>query len=106
VLPAVASTSVIPGLSTPRASASSTMASAIRSLMEPPGLRCSHFTKTGTGSPRAIRPSGTSAVRPMRPRMSSARPCIVVSVSEVRGDSNAPNACRKRRRLDRTPRGF
>ena len=38
-------------------SASSTIASAMRSLMLPPGLRCSHFTRTGTRLPAASRPS-------------------------------------------------
>ena len=56
VLPAVASTIVSPGRSTPRRSASCTIASAIRSLTLPPGLRCSHFASTGTREPGRERP--------------------------------------------------
>ncbi len=41
VLPEVASTIVSPGLISPRASASRTIASASRSLTEPPGLKLS-----------------------------------------------------------------
>ncbi len=50
MLPAVASISVMPGRSTPRASASSTIAFAMRSFTEPPGLRCSHLTTPAPGS--------------------------------------------------------
>src|SRR5258705_293036 len=44
VLPEVASTTVCPGLSSPRRSASSMMAIARRSFTEPNGLKNSHFT--------------------------------------------------------------
>jgi hypothetical protein len=60
-------------------SASSAIASAMRSLIEPPGFRCSHFTSTGIERPRAIRPSGTRGVRPMCCRMlrrSIIAPCL------------------------------
>ena len=57
MLPAVASTIVSPGRRTPRRSASSTIASAMRSFTLPPGLRCSHLTSTGTSSPAASGPS-------------------------------------------------
>ena len=45
MLPAVASTSVPPGFRRPAASASRTIASAIRSLLLPPGLRYSAFAR-------------------------------------------------------------
>src|SRR5438105_4215953 len=53
----------------PRASASSTMAWAMRSLMLPPGLQCSHLARTGNGVPAARRVSGTSGVFPMASRI-------------------------------------
>ena len=46
VLPEVGSTMVPPGLSAPLFSASSTIASAMRSLMEPPGLARSDLIQT------------------------------------------------------------
>ena len=44
VLPEVGSTIVPPALSAPEASAASTIDSAMRSLIEPPGLARSHLT--------------------------------------------------------------
>jgi hypothetical protein len=46
VLPEVGSMMVPPGLSAPRASAASTMDSAMRSLIEPPGLLRSDLIQT------------------------------------------------------------
>ena len=70
VLPEVASTIVWPGLSRPLRSASSTMASARRSLTEPPGLKASTlaYSVTCLG---AMRCSLTMGVRPMVSRMLS-----------------------------------
>src|SRR5207302_1688356 len=65
VLPAVASTMVPPAASAPRASASSTMARAMRSLTLPPGFKCSHLASSGTGSPAPTRASSTSGVSPI-----------------------------------------
>ena len=64
VLPDVASTIVAPGFSSPRRSASSTIASARRSFTEPPGFAASSFTYivTFAGASRAMR---TTGVRPM-----------------------------------------
>ena len=61
VLPLVGSTIVAPGLSTPRRSASSTIATAIRSFTLPPGLRDSTLTST-----RAARRVG----QPLEPHQS------------------------------------
>ncbi len=44
MLPEVGSTIVAPGFSAPDASAASTIATAMRSLIEPPGLARSLFT--------------------------------------------------------------
>ena len=70
VLPEVASTTVWPGLSVPRASASRTIASASRSLTEPPGLNDSTFAYSATcaGASRCKR---TMGVWPMVSRMLS-----------------------------------
>src|ERR1700733_972105 len=53
------------GTSSPRASASSTSARAVRSLTLPPGLRCSHFTKTLRGRPAATLRSSSNGVLPI-----------------------------------------
>jgi hypothetical protein len=55
VLPDVPSTTVMPGLSLPARSASSSMFLAMRSLMEPPGFCISNFTYTAF----ALQPSGS-----------------------------------------------
>ena len=70
VLPDVASTTVWPGLSVPRRSASSMIAIARRSFTEDSGLKNSHFTYicTCAGARRLIL---TTGVRPIVPRMLS-----------------------------------
>ncbi len=66
VLPLVGSTiTVRPRSISPRASASSIIASPIRSLTEPPGLRDSSLTATVAGSPAARTFNLTSGVFPM-----------------------------------------
>src|SRR5262245_60066759 len=66
VLPLVGSTSVAPGLSTPRCSASSTMATAIRSFTLPPGLRDSTLARTRAPEASASRRRRTRGVSPIR----------------------------------------
>ncbi len=70
VLPEVASITVCPGLSAPRASASSISAMARRSFTEESGLKNSHlaYSVTLDGASRWMR---TMGVRPMVPRMLS-----------------------------------
>ena len=64
---------VPPGLSLPLRSASSTILSAIRSLMELPGLKVSSLAKTSAAtSPCVMRLMRTSGVSPITPRMLSA----------------------------------
>ena len=70
VLPDVASTTVWPGFSTPRFSASSMIANASRSLTECSGLNASIFTYIVTCF-GAIRCSLTTGVLPMVSRMLS-----------------------------------
>jgi hypothetical protein len=70
VLPDVASTMVWPGFSKPFCSASSTIASASRSLTEPPGLKASTFAYSVTCA-GAMRCSLTMGVEPMVSRMLS-----------------------------------
>src|SRR5262245_21102740 len=55
----------MPGRSAPRASAPSTIASAIRSLYDPVGLKYSSFTKTSALPRSGRRLSRTTGVRPM-----------------------------------------
>jgi hypothetical protein len=64
VLPEVASTTVCPGFSVPRFSASSMMPIARRSLTEPPGLNASTLTYIVTlaGARRLIRTIGVRAI--------------------------------------------
>src|SRR3989338_7831919 len=64
VFPLVGSTRVAPGARSPRRSASSTMATAIRSLTLPPGLSDSIFASTVAPSALARRLSLTSGVPP------------------------------------------
>src|SRR6266545_3186080 len=71
VLPLDASTSTDPGRSTPRFSASSTIASAMRSFTLPVGLRDSSLAASRPGSPLPIRDSRTSGVLPTVPVTSS-----------------------------------
>ncbi len=62
MLPLVGSTSVEPGRSVPRRSASSIMARAIRSFTLPPGFWDSTLARIVALPARAIRPSRTSGV--------------------------------------------
>src|SRR4051794_15549989 len=76
VLPEVGSTITdSPGLMRPSRSADSIIASAMRSLTEPPGLNCSHLTHTSAApSPTSCcgrRRKRTSGVPPMSSRMLS-----------------------------------
>ena len=64
VLPLVGSTIVPPGFSLPEASASSIIARAIRSLIDPPGLERSDFSQTWALSPK-IRLTRICGVLPM-----------------------------------------
>ena len=70
VLPEVASTTVWPGSSVPRRSASSMIAIARRSFTDDSGLKNSHFTYISTcaGASRLMR---TTGVRPIVARMLS-----------------------------------
>src|SRR5688572_20534598 len=65
VLPPVYSTTVIPGLRSPRASARSTIESAMRSLYEPVGLKYSSFTHTSAAPPGTTLSRRTSGVFPI-----------------------------------------
>src|SRR5881396_3531053 len=64
VLPEVGSTMVPPGFKRPRDSASSIIAKAMRSLIEPPGLARSHLTHTSCVVPKS-RLMRTCGVLPM-----------------------------------------
>ena len=64
VLPLVGSTTVAPALSAPRRSASSIMATAMRSLTLPPGFSDSIFASTVAPSLLGSRLSFTSGVPP------------------------------------------
>ena len=72
VLPAVPSTIVPPGRSSPRASASSTMNSAARSFTLAPGLANSHLPKMSHPVASLGPFSRTSGVLPMRASVSGA----------------------------------
>src|SRR5262245_49166800 len=70
VLPEVPSMIVPPGFNRPRRSASSIIRTAMRSLIEFPGLNVSSFARTVTpASPRAIELMRTIGVWPMASRM-------------------------------------
>ena len=71
MLPDVGSTIVPPRRSSPSRSAASIIATATRSLIEPPGLRYSTFATTCGVSPAASRDSRTSGVRPTASRIES-----------------------------------
>ncbi len=64
VLPLVGSTTVAPGLRSPRRSASSTMATAMRSFTLPPGLSDSILARTAAPAGFGSRFSFTSGVPP------------------------------------------
>src|SRR5688572_21485246 len=78
VLPLVGSTIVPPLLSTPRRSASSIIASAVRSFTLPPGFRASSLATTAAPPARGRRRRRTSGVPPIR---SSTEPAIFMSAS-------------------------
>ena len=65
VFPLVGSISSLPGVRTPRFSASQTIAAPMRHFTEYAGLRPSIFASSVTGSPPVTRFSRTSGVRPM-----------------------------------------
>ena len=65
VLPAVPSTTVPPGLSTPRRSASRMMASAARSLIDPPGFMNSALARIVQPVASDARRRRTSGVLPI-----------------------------------------
>ena len=69
VLPLVHSMTVPPGASRPARSASSTIASAMRSFTLWPGLKYSTFASTSQGRSAAMRFNRISGVRPMVLRM-------------------------------------
>jgi hypothetical protein len=72
VLPDVASMIVDrPGCRRPARSAASIIASAGRSLTEPPGFSCSHLASTVAAPAPGSRRSRTSGVRPICARMLS-----------------------------------
>src|SRR5215211_1314696 len=79
VLPLVASTTVWPGLRSPRRSASSMMLIAKRSLTEPAGLKNSAFTYTRTcaGARLLIRIHGVSPIVSTTLSYSWPRPLVV-----------------------------
>ncbi len=64
MLPLVGSTIVPPGRSCPEASAALTIARAILSFTDPPGLRYSSFANTGAVMPAVTAFSLTSGVPP------------------------------------------
>jgi hypothetical protein len=81
VLPDVPSMMVPPGLSWPLRSASSIIRTAIRSLMELPGLKVSIFARTvASVTPRVMRLMRTIGVWPMVSRMVLAIFAIVAVV--------------------------
>jgi len=72
VLPLVGSTIVPPGFRAPRFSASSIIASPMRSFTEPPGFSISSFATRRGLRPLPIRLRCTRGVLPTRPRTSEA----------------------------------
>src|SRR6185436_13280103 len=78
VLPLVASTTVPPGPSRPRRSASSMMLRATRSFIDPPGFRYSHLTKISAETWRASFCSLTIGVPPIASRMLLLAPVMSV----------------------------
>ena len=73
VLPLVGSTITEPGAILPSASAASIIATPMRSLTEPPGLRYSSFATTSPPIPSPSRCSATSGVLPTAPEASGER---------------------------------
>jgi ABC-type dipeptide/oligopeptide/nickel transport system ATPase component len=71
VLPDVGSTIVPPGRSRPSRSAASINATAILSLIEPPGLNDSSFATSVGRKPNPMRDSRTNGVLPIVPRIES-----------------------------------
>src|SRR4029450_10662985 len=103
VLPDVPSMIVPPGLSAPLRSASSIIFTAIRSLIELPGLKVSSLTRTvPLTSPRVSRLTRTIGVSPMASRIVSQ---IFFTTSVYTAASHAPidrHATRHRRRRHQT----
>src|SRR5947209_505924 len=83
VLPLVGSTMVSPALSRPSRSAERIISSAMRSLIDPPGLPRSTLATISAPLGEASLRTRTSGVRPMRPRTSSAMRSLTVD-SEAR----------------------
>src|SRR5581483_1761895 len=83
VLPLVGSTRVSPGLMVPRRSASSTMASAMRSLTEPPGLSDSILATTSAAPSGTTWLSRTIGVPPITSRTLFAMPCCLLISDDV-----------------------
>ncbi len=71
VLPLVGSTMVPPGRSSPEASASSIISSAIRSFTDPPGLKYSTLASTSGAASPVTRDSRTNGVSPTRSMIDS-----------------------------------
>ena len=94
VLPLVGSTTVAPGLSTPRRSASSTIASAMRSLTLPPGIERLHLGQHG-GAPRlrnAVEPHERRAADQLQHRAGHSRPRRRADLFWVMGRNPIGNA--------------
>src|SRR4051794_9167206 len=72
VLPEVGSTIVPPGRNRPSRSAASIIATATRSLIEPPGLRYSTLATSWDVRPAPKRDSRTSGVQPIASRIEDA----------------------------------
>ncbi len=66
VLPLVGSTTTVSSLISPSAAAASSMASPMRSLTDPPGLKNSSLARTVAPAPSVIRLSRTSGVFPIK----------------------------------------
>src|SRR5690606_40681743 len=92
VLPLVPSMIVPPGFSSPFRSASSIIATPIRSLTEPPGLKNSTFASSVPGRSAPSRCRRTSGVLPMVSRMESDHMGRQAG-GRGRAESYAPAAC-------------
>src|SRR5262245_55783647 len=107
VLPLVGSTMVPPALSSPRRSASSSMATAMRSLTLPPGLTDSSLATTSAPPAFGSRLSRTSGVRPISSRTVDATRgrIITSSLSDVvhRPGHSHPLAHASRELAEREP---
>src|SRR3954470_3095814 len=90
VLPDVGSTIVPPGFSFPSRSAASIIASPIRSLTEPPGLRNSSFASTRAPPGGERRGSRTIGVSPTSSRSDGYSRGIALSLAGARAAFGAP----------------